>query len=331
MAASDKTSCTFCSETVTRRFIQAHWRNNCALAPKTIITEKICSRCQTVRGLSEFTDRAALPGGLSHVCSPCKSRITEFSPALSKVAICAFCNEAVSRKRLALHFREGCPSIRPLAEGEHICTRCQVIKQPVDFGSPNKHWCKACGLANYHEYRRRLLTGDVMIAEKPKLRPGRWVLKPCPHCGELFNHQQMLNHKSRCAKKPFTGHTIGQLHEGMVVLTNMEKLRTAFVGRDEKRQQRSRNLLHCYGITLEVYEAMLVAQNGECANCGSIDSGANHGHGWLHIDHDHITGKIRGLLCTACNHLMGNCRDNPAILLRAIAYLAKHNGIGLVS
>jgi hypothetical protein len=43
-------------------------------------------------------------------------------------------------------------------------------------------------------------------------------------------------------------------------------------------------------------------------------------------DHNHETGKLRDLLCSSCNLLLGNCRENEEILLSAIRYLRKHNG-----
>lgn len=54
-----------------------------------------------------------------------------------------------------------------------------------------------------------------------------------------------------------------------------------------------------YGITLDDYNSVLEAQNGRCAICGELPS--NH----LCIDHDHKTGKVRGLLCISCNVALG--------------------------
>lgn len=54
-----------------------------------------------------------------------------------------------------------------------------------------------------------------------------------------------------------------------------------------------------YGISLAEFEAMAAAQNNECSIC-HIDKGET-----LHIDHDHDTGKVRGLLCSNCNRNLG--------------------------
>ena len=68
-------------------------------------------------------------------------------------------------------------------------------------------------------------------------------------------------------------------------------------------------------ITLEDYEVMLAEQNSVCAICGGKDNKK------LAVDHDHKTGKVRGLLCVNCNHLLGRAKDELHILQQAINYL----------
>jgi hypothetical protein len=74
-----------------------------------------------------------------------------------------------------------------------------------------------------------------------------------------------------------------------------------------------------YGITPELYEIMLAAQNKSCAICGSPSSG--RWHSTLVIDHDHVSGRVRGLLCHHCNTLLGHAKDNPALLRSAAEYV----------
>lgn len=67
---------------------------------------------------------------------------------------------------------------------------------------------------------------------------------------------------------------------------------------------------------------MLAAQNGVCAICGKEPT---KGRGRkLHIDHDHETGKRRGLLCNGCNTGIGSLGDDVSRLQRAIKYLMLH-------
>lgn len=80
---------------------------------------------------------------------------------------------------------------------------------------------------------------------------------------------------------------------------------------------RKSNLLK-YNLTIEQYDAIVKKQNNLCAIC----EGNNFGkHDKLFVDHDHFTKKVRGLLCINCNTLLGNAKDSPQILERAIRYL----------
>lgn len=65
--------------------------------------------------------------------------------------------------------------------------------------------------------------------------------------------------------------------------------------------QRERMLLRRFGITLDEYDQMYWLQGGVCGLCGGLQSSGRR----LCVDHDHATGKIRALLCTPCNILVG--------------------------
>lgn len=80
-------------------------------------------------------------------------------------------------------------------------------------------------------------------------------------------------------------------------------------------------LKHRLGITLVEYEAMLLGQGGRCAICH--DDTPAHPRGW-NVDHCHSTGKIRAILCTHCNRLLGGAKDNINTLLAAVEYLREH-------
>lgn len=76
-------------------------------------------------------------------------------------------------------------------------------------------------------------------------------------------------------------------------------------------------LKRTYGLTLEQYDAMLASQDGVCAICGKPPSNAFV----LHVDHDHVTGAIRGLLHFTCNNLLGDAEDDPVVLRNAASYV----------
>ena len=74
-----------------------------------------------------------------------------------------------------------------------------------------------------------------------------------------------------------------------------------------------------YGITLAQYRAMVEEQKGVCAICNSFTPTKSHSR--LCVDHDHSTGRIRGLLCNACNRGLGDFANSILRLRRATAYL----------
>jgi hypothetical protein len=85
-------------------------------------------------------------------------------------------------------------------------------------------------------------------------------------------------------------------------------------------------LKRLYGITLNQYNELLESQNGACAICGKRETATgtySNKIRSLAVDHNHVTGKIRGLLCYDCNTSLGKFKDNIKILQSAINYLTK--------
>ena len=87
---------------------------------------------------------------------------------------------------------------------------------------------------------------------------------------------------------------------------------------------RKASLKRRFGITLEDYENMLESQGYVCAICHGNETVMDKRIGRprnLAVDHCHNTGKIRGLLCTNCNTMIGSAMDNKGVLASAIEYL----------
>lgn len=76
-----------------------------------------------------------------------------------------------------------------------------------------------------------------------------------------------------------------------------------------------------YGLSLEKYSEMLKDCGGLCMICGGTPSGMSNSRSRLHVDHDHVTGKVRGLLCGSCNVGLGHFNHDPIRLLDARIYL----------
>jgi hypothetical protein len=87
-----------------------------------------------------------------------------------------------------------------------------------------------------------------------------------------------------------------------------------------KARARTNSYKTKYGITINKYDEMLKQQNGVCKLCGSAES--KRGDHRLMVDHDHVTGEVRGLLCNPCNAAIGLLGDNISTLQNAINYLS---------
>lgn len=111
--------------------------------------------------------------------------------------------------------------------------------------------------------------------------------------------------------------------EGVYCLTHSPK---------RQRESRKKNperfkhytLKRDYGISLELYQKMLVDQRGLCAICeapSGSERSNNNGYKTLSVDHNHASGAIRGLLCSRCNKALGDFMDRPDLLRKAAEYL----------
>jgi hypothetical protein len=85
-------------------------------------------------------------------------------------------------------------------------------------------------------------------------------------------------------------------------------------------KSRIKQILYKYNLSEEDIQIMFKNQNGKCKIC-NIQYDNVSKHNALYIDHCHKTTKIRGLLCSKCNRLLGICNDNINILKSAINYL----------
>jgi hypothetical protein len=83
--------------------------------------------------------------------------------------------------------------------------------------------------------------------------------------------------------------------------------------------QRRHHLKKQYGMTVEEFDRLLVACNGRCTICGNKFLNSKD----TNIDHDHATGKFRGILCSCCNRALGYARDSPQVLRLMADYLER--------
>src|SRR4029079_10467296 len=83
----------------------------------------------------------------------------------------------------------------------------------------------------------------------------------------------------------------------------------------KKIADRKSHLKRNYGLTLAAFDELLASQGGGCAICGKPDVD--------HVDHNHRTGAVRGILCFRCNVALGQFDDDEERVMAAAAYLAR--------
>lgn len=154
--------------------------------------------------------------------------------------------------------------------------------------------CSTCGLSKN--------TGEFSVDNYSKRRGGtkRGYTYSCLECLRKYRKKRMLNNP-----KPF--------------VRRNAKRREQYKDPKERQRQRNAMMKSRYGLTGRQYNALLKKQGGVCAICGNK---SNHKtQKYLHIDHNHSTGIVRGLLCIRCNTVIGSCKESIEILNKAAKYL----------
>jgi hypothetical protein len=175
--------------------------------------------------------------------------------------------------------------------------------------------------------------------------PGRHA--PKRRCASLvpaaFGHRPLYDHRP-ARNGPQKGRAVNRIdiprereRQRRWRAANPEKVReqnrrrnTSPAGRASRARWEAENprkivdkgLRYRYGISLDDYEALLTKQGGVCAICLRPETATRAGTLLrLHVDHDHATRKVRGLLCNRCNRMLGVMGEDAARLRRAADYL----------
>src|SRR5581483_1565057 len=161
-------------------------------------------------------------------------------------------------------------------------------------------YCKSCFAVRYRAYRvRKAAAAGRTVRRRRQLPAGQ---KWCPACESA---QPTSDFPSNRSARDGLATYCKPCHNAKSKAT-AERLYGG--GREYHLRRR-------YGLTSADVDAMIEQQGGTCATC---DAKAEH------VDHDHATGKVRGVLCFNCNQALGNVRDSVAILSQLSTYLRRH-------
>lgn len=225
------------------------------------------------------------------------------------------------------------PKITYRDEYGKTCPRCETHKPWSDYG-PNRAtrdgcqaYCRDCMKLYSREYEAaHAMARQARGAEKLAREADAEKTKICRKCGQEKPHLEFYAHRRTgdgranycrdCAK------AYQRQRRDAAKTAEYNKLRQLDPVRRRKHEQNIKAWrLKLYGLTPEGYNALLEAQDGRCAICG--EPGKVWANRNLHVDHDHESGTVRGLLCGRCNVGLGFFGDDIERLSRAITYLAR--------
>jgi hypothetical protein len=185
-----------------------------------------------------------------------------------------------------------------------VCSKCKARKPISEFhkSSKNKDGYKYCCKVCRKEYQDRRKDEKAeydriyRIINKDAMRDKRTILRGTPDYKEYF-HKYWENYYPNNAE------------------TLKERSRAWY--RENKTKHQNGTYMRKFGMSKADKDNMIKEQGGKCSICGNqLDNARN-----THVDHDHKSGFIRGILCNHCNLLLGHAKDDVNILQSAIKYL----------
>lgn len=192
--------------------------------------------------------------------------------------------------------------------------RLTVIHELLEAKLNGRQWLCICDCGNDTILTTGNLKNQKICGEGCNLRMQQITgFKRCSECSE--NLSVKCYPKNRSAK------------DGLSPLCRpCNNAKTKLWRAENPDVARSSDLKKKYGITLEDKRKIFAKQGSRCAACGSLDSKAKYPgeHGWP-LDHNHVTGKIRGILCQPCNTTLGYSEESIERLQSLINYLRRHS------
>ena len=189
------------------------------------------------------------------------------------------------------------------------CPECDCFKTLAEFFTDRRAsdgktcYCKPCMTRRNAESKARRARGERIERRRPKRTLHELAFeKRCAECGEIKRLDAFAINRSQ-------PHGVGAYClscHNQIVRENAIAVHGS---------TRSKHLKARYGLTADEVAVMVEAQGGTCAICQVKPA--------EHVDHDHETGDVRGILCFTCNVGLGNFNDEPERLLLAHRYLTR--------
>lgn len=255
-------------------------------------------------------------------CGRCKEvkTLQAFAPSMREKSSswCRECRNAYQREKNGYAQRESIPVV----DGKNRCGACKEHKPLGEFAPSQRTpggWCRECHRA-YYQAKVTAPPPPTVCAHcaGPIDCPTRKKIYCSENCKQkalwLRNHPKSDRNCEHCDKDISAYRTDARFCGDACSTTWHNRNKTP-------ERRRAERLWSKYKITSDEYDERLRIQKGLCAICRRDDP--NTPHGFWHVDHDHATGLVRGLLCGRCNTGIGQFQDSPTVLERAARYLRK--------
>lgn len=203
---------------------------------------------------------------------------------------------------------------------EGLCSVCKVLLPASEFTATGwyEHRCRACTSARQRERHERQLSGerDARRRQQQDAVDRHRRRHPERYAEAVRRGQSRENERRRMGGKQFTR----DCRRCGLPFTFVHRSGTRRSMCDLCSTRRARHCWETYRLTGPEALALYEAFEHRCAICHTDKVGDQWGD-VLHIDHDHATGAIRGLLCSSCNRALGLFGDDPQRLEQAVAYM----------
>lgn len=203
-----------------------------------------------------------------------------------------------------------------------ICNKCHISKLLSEFHKNHltadgyRYDCKECRKSLKTKKREQVKVGYKLCPHCQVERLFGDFLKSKHHCDGLSSWCKFCLSEFKKIYYQENRKEIDNKHKEYFI-KNFKKMKKYH--QDYSKQD---HLKRTYNLDFDKYLNMLESQNGVCAICGQPEKIKNQ---TLSVDHDHKTGKVRGLLCRECNWSLGGFKDDIEILYKAIEYLKGNN------
>lgn len=274
--------------------------------------KKPCSVCRRVLDVSEFGKSSSSPTGLAHACKAC-----------------------VKAKRDAKHVPVPRTTAILAVDGKKPCHTCKRLLPVTEF---HKHAATVSGLASNckecvaEAFKERYVpvprTTAILVVDG---------MKPCATCKQLLPVSEFGKDSNTPTGLSYSCRKCANAEQRAARDAEKAKDPEAYLARERASQQQWRaaapaelrkargrkRLFKKRDVTAEWYDETLAAQGVVCAICKQPETKLSSGGGlkMLAIDHDHATGKARGIICQQCNIGIGALQDNPDLIRKAATYL----------